>query len=121
MRSFFALICIAAPAALAAPTVTLAPAVLAQPGASGLHGIGLPLVYCAPTPCATGDQSCRQASFEEALGCLTQADALIAPQDAEALRQTQVFRASGGGVVLYGTFGRPAGPAALRALAAQVE
>lgn len=121
MRVFILLTCIAAPAALAEPTLPMAPTVLAQPGASGLHGIGLPVVKCAPLPCAPGDQLCRQVGFEEALGCLTQADALIAPEDAEALRQTHVFRASGDGMVLYGTFGRSAGPGALRALAEQVE
>ena len=122
MRVFLVLLFVGAPVALAEPTVTLAPAVLAQPGASGLHGIGLPVVQCTPTPCATGDQVCKQASFHEALACLTEADAIIAPEDAEALRQTHVFRASNkDGMVLYGTVGRSAGPAALRALADQVE
>lgn len=121
MRTFILLSFVALPLALAEPTVPLAPVTLAQPGASGMHGIGVAAPACTPAPCADGDQGCLQASFHEALACLTTPGAPIPPADAEALRQTHVFRAHGDGLVLYGTFGRPVGPGALRAVARAVD
>lgn len=121
MRAFILISFIALPFALAEPTLPLAPVTLAQPGASGLHGIGVGAPVCLSPPCADGDQACRQASFTEALACLVSPGAPVAPDDAEALRQAHVFRAHGDGMVLYGTFGRPVGPRALRAVAHAVD
>jgi hypothetical protein len=111
----------AIPNATAEPALLTAPPVLAQPGATSLHGLPIGKTACSARPCAPGDQACRQIGFVDALACLTSTDAVIDPADAEALRQTHVFRAAGDGVVLYGTFGRPAGPRALRALAEVAE
>ena len=82
---------------------------------------------CAIQVCAAGDQTCLQGAFNSVMGCLRSgAVGSLLPDCAGCslpAGDTKVFRAHGGGIVLYGTIGQP-GPrnkALLKGIAAAVD
>jgi len=83
---------------------------------------------CGVPACASDDHACRQRVFREVLACLADGRVRALPGCPECrlpAAPTQVFRAHGGNLTLYGTFapvGRAAGNKAfLVALSAAVE
>ncbi len=81
---------------------------------------------CAVEWCDPADQACAQRAFDAVLGCLRagRVDALPGcPSCVAPGAGVTVFRAHGGGKILYGTFGRgrPRHEPLLRGIAKAVE
>lgn len=67
--------------------------------------LGYAFDACDPPPCALGDDLCREVAYAAVMDCV-RAGALGARPDAQAT----LFRASGGGVTLYGSVGPVVAP-----------
>ncbi len=81
---------------------------------------------CAVSMCPPGDQACLQGAFDTVLECLRAGDVGSLLPDCEGCvvpgGRAQIFRAHGGGVVLYGTIGsKIRNERLLRSLAQSIE
>jgi hypothetical protein len=84
---------------------------------------GAPGPACPVGQCAAGDEACRQNVFHAVVGCLAEGRLTQCAECAAPDASATLFRAHGGGIVLYGAVGarHAVGPGTLRAVSRAVE
>jgi hypothetical protein len=124
VRQILVVLSVAAGAVATGLTFGAGPPVLGAPVPEALSGLAAPQAVpgvvlggvraerfgswfdaCDPPPCTLGDDLCREAAYAAVMECV-RAGALGPRPDAQAT----LFRASGGGVTLYGSVGPVAAP-----------